>query len=403
MNGASWGCVASFEVDKYEVTNNEYLDFWNSLPESARKKPEIREAYFPLGWAPTGEPFPAKLGTHPVLGVTYSGAEAYARSKGKRLPTPYEWCLAALGPSGDTKMPRWAQEFIASCNVTWDSLWKAHVARMVPPILANVDDESRYLASEQRVFPWFYWAPSRLALQESTWSRDQVMAAFLSLMDQWKRPKHTIAVGSRAYDISPYGVMDAVLNAAEIVTPYPSGRADRPATVYVNVDWQYTPYFGTKEWIPITPKGRWWGSLWNPWTYTNNPPLLSRHVGFSGKLQTPPGYFRSLIVDSTFYEISDLVRPIDTWRVTYIKEQTSRWVFSTVLNDAVGQNSIAIDQAVSYPVWAGVPRWFEQEMGRSIAFPDDALTERLGQVIQGSFSSDREERWLSPGGFRCIR
>lgn len=112
-----------------------------------------------------------------------------------------------------------------------------------------------------------------------------------------------------------------------------------------------------------------------------------------------------MMVDSAIYEMSDLVRPIDTWRITYIKWQSAPWLFSgTVLNDEIPQSpDIPIDQAVSYPLWAGIPTWFEQEMGRPIALPEDAMTERLGQLRQGNWASDRAELWLAPGGFRCVK
>jgi len=85
MNGLETACVAPFEIDRLEVTNSEYLAFWNSFSEKQRAKANFRNRIFPLTWATVGEPFPASIGNLPVLGVSQAGAMAYARSKGKRF------------------------------------------------------------------------------------------------------------------------------------------------------------------------------------------------------------------------------------------------------------------------------------------------------------------------------
>jgi formylglycine-generating enzyme required for sulfatase activity len=79
--------LVSFWIDKYEVTNEEYLDFVDRQGGAQ-----------PYGWAngthPTGE------GNHPVRGVTYDLASAYCAAVGKRLPIEAEWEVAARGPQG---------------------------------------------------------------------------------------------------------------------------------------------------------------------------------------------------------------------------------------------------------------------------------------------------------------
>ena len=100
-------------IDLYLVTNDQYLDFiladgyrnqtfwteegWNWKTED--------EVYTPEMWNGVDWTVP----DHPVVGVSYYEAEAYAKWVGKRLPTEHEWEKAARGTDG-RRFP-WGDEF----------------------------------------------------------------------------------------------------------------------------------------------------------------------------------------------------------------------------------------------------------------------------------------------------
>jgi eukaryotic-like serine/threonine-protein kinase len=106
--------VAPFLIDRYEVTNEEYKKFVDA---GGYRKPEFWKQPFvkdgrTLSWQEamalfhdsTGLPGPAtwEVGDypkgrarHPVAGVSWFEAAAYAESMGKSLPTVYHWTMAS--------------------------------------------------------------------------------------------------------------------------------------------------------------------------------------------------------------------------------------------------------------------------------------------------------------------
>jgi formylglycine-generating enzyme required for sulfatase activity len=76
----------AFYIDAHEVTNAQYLEFCR---ETGHALPEF--------WGMDVYRSGPEYSDHPVIGVSWSGAKAYAEWRGKRLPTEAEWECAARG------------------------------------------------------------------------------------------------------------------------------------------------------------------------------------------------------------------------------------------------------------------------------------------------------------------
>ena len=86
QTGERWIDLPAFWIDATEVSNAEYRSF----VEATGHPP-------PAHW---GDDYDPALDALPVVGVTQRDAQVYARWRGKRLPTVFEWECAARGPDG---------------------------------------------------------------------------------------------------------------------------------------------------------------------------------------------------------------------------------------------------------------------------------------------------------------
>jgi len=106
-------------IDKYPVTNEKYRVFVETggygnqayRSDEGRKWKTTNNITGPEFWNDTTWNKP----DHPVVGVSYYEAEAYAKWTGKRLPTEQEWEKAARGEDG--RQYPWGEEFDKNkCN-----------------------------------------------------------------------------------------------------------------------------------------------------------------------------------------------------------------------------------------------------------------------------------------------
>ena len=274
MNHGKIACVPPFQIDKFEVTNQEYWDFWTALPNKTSADAAFRRAAWPAGWAASQVPFPGDIARLPVVGVPSIAAQAYARSVGKRLPTPYEYMLAAFGPSGDAKAPEWLTQYMAETNDTAMRIKKAHIeflkdhaeihgedflsqgARLHSLVVthARVGNRIVTINADQRIHgadfmpkvPWIIapllgFAPELngssgffdslnsvaglempIRLKMQLFSKTLIESETQALWDKWKAPQYLLPVGSRSFDISQYGAADMIWNGPELVAPPPS-------------------------------------------------------------------------------------------------------------------------------------------------------------------------------------
>ena len=104
-----------FLIDQCEVSNADYLTFIESF---AADQPEQRLAHTPRHWkvGPEGRARPApEQMDHPVTGVTWRDADAYARFVGKRLPSEDEWEVACRGR--EALAYPWGEQYVdGRCN-----------------------------------------------------------------------------------------------------------------------------------------------------------------------------------------------------------------------------------------------------------------------------------------------
>jgi iron(II)-dependent oxidoreductase len=99
--------LPAFEIDRFEVTNDEFARFVDETSYVT-----YAEENSSKNWRDAAE---AKGGNHPAVYVTWDDAKAYCEWAGKRLPTEAEWEKAARGEDG--RVYPWGNDFPSSDEI----------------------------------------------------------------------------------------------------------------------------------------------------------------------------------------------------------------------------------------------------------------------------------------------
>lgn len=369
LAGLGVACVAPFKIDRMEVTNRQYQDFWLTLPEAERKRLGFQSNYFPGSWSKTGVPFPSSINDLPVIGVPMPGALAFAKARGKRLPTPYEWALAALGPRGE-RDAEWPGRYIADRNDAWSRVKALHQEYL--QFHPELQQEAYYAPSHYDL-PWMAASPA--TQNAARWSKQTVIEATEPLWKTWRDPVYLEPVGTREFDVSPFGVKDMLLNASELIQPYPGAPTNgRPRWMEV-------------EWTRREPSQK---DLWKArglfaLKEISGVPPLSRL--YRRALLSPPT--DEMVSLSNMSEIVSMLAPLDGWKIHMTSD-------SGVTVSGLLPRRPAGPVVLSFPgsdLYAERPRHFRVEMGLPAPFDH---TDR-------SASGGPQLYYVSPTGFRCVK
>lgn len=145
--------VAAFMMDETAVTNAEFLEFVKANPSWQRSKVNrlFADANYLKQWAgdlDLGKDR-QKLGNTPVVNVSWFAAEAYAKWKGKRLPTVAEWELAGAGKPDKLKQGMSLTDFI----LDWYNRPNAH---QLPPIKSTYRNEYGLYDMHGLIWEWTF-------------------------------------------------------------------------------------------------------------------------------------------------------------------------------------------------------------------------------------------------------
>jgi iron(II)-dependent oxidoreductase len=119
--------LPAFWIDKYEVTNSQYMEFTSKTGYFGEGEKEGKD------WRDYFAPDKVRV---PVVSITWKDADAYCKWAGKRLPTEEEWAKAARGPDGNAYP--WGNEWVDGRSNT------AEVGIKDPSDIGQFDDVSYY-------------------------------------------------------------------------------------------------------------------------------------------------------------------------------------------------------------------------------------------------------------------
>jgi len=141
--------IEAFYIDLNPVTNRQFKEFLDATgyrPQGNR----YQKMWFLRHWV--DGTYPPGKGEHPITFIGWDDAVAYAKWKGKRLPTEAEWEKAARGTDG--RLYPWGAEFdVAKANVR---VWGQEKFADTTPVGTYPNNASPYgcLDMAGNVFEW---------------------------------------------------------------------------------------------------------------------------------------------------------------------------------------------------------------------------------------------------------